>query len=45
MILSALWRTLCDTIQLENAMLDFAINAQDAMPGRRYLQIAGLNAI
>jgi PAS domain S-box-containing protein len=38
-----LWRTLCDPNQLENAILNLAINARDAMPDGGRLHIATAN--
>ncbi len=39
-----LWPTLCDPNQLENAILNLAINARDAMPGGGTLSIRTGNA-
>ncbi|GJD78823.1 Sensor histidine kinase RcsC [Methylobacterium gregans] len=39
-----LWPTLCDPHQLENAILNLAINARDAMPEGGRLTIAARNA-
>ncbi|SNT25650.1 PAS domain S-box-containing protein [Noviherbaspirillum humi] len=38
-----LWLTLCDPNQLENALLNLAINSRDAMPGGGLLRIVSAN--
>ncbi len=43
-VAGGLWRTLCDPHQLENAILNLAINARDAMPDGGKLTIETCNA-
>ena len=42
---AGLWSTMIDPTQLENALLNLAINARDAMDGRGRLSIDATNAI
>ncbi len=44
-VADGLWPTLCDPHQLENAILNLAINARDAMPDGGRLTIATSNAL
>ncbi|NHZ33546.1 hybrid sensor histidine kinase/response regulator [Massilia rubra] len=44
-ISDGLWNTLVDTAQVENALLNLAINARDAMDGRGRLSIEVGNAV
>src|SRR6202007_803185 len=43
--LQADWLTLCDANQMDNVILNLAINARDAMPNGGILRIATQNAI
>jgi signal transduction histidine kinase/CheY-like chemotaxis protein len=42
---TALWETICDPHQLENALLNIVINARDAMPNGGHIQIMTSNSI
>ena len=44
MIAGGLWNTFVDTVQVENALLNLAINARDAMNGQGKLTIEAGNA-
>ena len=44
MIAAGLWNTFVDTVQVENALLNLAINARDAMQGQGKLTIEAGNA-
>jgi PAS domain S-box-containing protein len=44
MIAGGLWNTFVDTVQVENALLNLAINARDAMQGQGKLTIEAGNA-